>query len=176
MVTGDLDFKHFFVVRDNEVIYDNKEMLSFFLKRLEGKRGYFIVREYEEEVSPNQYAYYFGGIIRAECMNSNCFAGLSDKQIHQVLLEEVRGKQITIGMPDGTKRFKTVTDDFRAYGQRKMALYVQDVIQHLQVEYNIHPKDPKMYAGYNKMVLRMKEMGKLDPKADITHPKTNDGW
>jgi len=176
MVTGDLDFKHFFVVKDGQILYDNKEMLSFFLQRLEGKRGYFLVREYEEEVSPNQYAYYFGGIIRSECMNSNCFAGLTDKEIHQVLLEEIRGKEITVTRPDGTSYQKTVTDDFRAYGMRKMALYVNDVITHLQVNYNIHPKDPKMYAGYNKMVLRMKEMGKVEPNADITKPKHQEGW
>ena len=109
-------------------------------------------------------------------MNSNCFAGLTDKQIHQVLLDETRSKQIIITMPDGSTRFKTVTDDFRAYGMRKMALYVQDVIVHLQTDYNITVKDPSMYAGYNKMVLRMKEIGKIEPNADITRPKPNDGW
>ena len=175
MVTGDLDFKHFFVVKDDNVIYQNEEMLSFFFKRLEGKRGYLLVREYEEEISPNQYAYYFGGIIRAECMNSDCFASLTDKQIHQVLFEELRSKQVIITKADGSSYFKTVTDDFKAYGQRKMALYITNVIAHLQVDYNIHPKDPKMYAGYNKMIIRMKELGNVQPKADLSQQST-EGW
>jgi len=174
MVTGDLDFKHFFIVRDGELIYDNKEMLSFFVKRLEGKRGYLIVREYEEEVTPNQWAFYFGGIIRSECMNSDCFIGLTDKQIHQVLFSELRSKEIIITLPDGSTRQKTITDDFKAYGKRKMARYMDDVIKHLQVDYNIHVKDPKMYAGYNKMLIRMKTLD--NPKKENTNINLNEGW
>ncbi len=156
MVTGDLDYKHFFVVNNEEISYDNKEMLSFFIKRLEGKRGYMLIREYEEEKTPNQLAFYFAGIIKAECMNSECFAGLSSKEIHQVLFEELRSKQIIIEMPDGSSRIKTVSEDFGGYGIKKMKLYIDELIIHLLVNYKIQVKDPKMYKGYNKMVLRQK--------------------
>lgn len=178
MVDSGLDYKHFFVVKDGETIYENKEMLSYFMKRLNGKRGYMLIREHEEEISPNQYAFYFGGIIRIECMASNCFAGLTDKQIHQVLLEEVRGQEIVVTRPDGSSYYKTVTDDFGAFGKKKMSQYIDEVIAHLLITYHIQVKDPKQYSGYNKMVIKQKTLERPQSK-EAFQPPTPDqlkGW
>lgn len=133
-------------------------MLEYKRNTLEGQRSYALIEEVEDDITPNQYAYYFGGIIRKECMKSNIFQGLSDKQIHQVLFMELRSTQKGIKNLDGTTRLVTVTDDFGAYKKPDMVIYIEEVIAHLQVEYNIHPK-PASHYKYNKFYFNEKTMG-----------------
>ncbi len=120
---------------------------------LEGRRGYAIIEQVTGEVTPNQYAYYFGGIIRRECMVSNTFQGLSEKQVHQVLFAELRSSVKGIKCLDGTTKLVTVTEDFEAYGKENMRKYIEELIPHLNVEYRIFPKPAEHYK-YNKFYLK----------------------
>jgi len=142
-------YKHFFKVRDGKFIWEDEDMLEYKRKSLEGGRGYAIIEEAGDEITPNQYAYYFGGIIRKECMKSNTFQGLSEKQVHQVLFNELRSSVKGIKMPDGSTKLVTIAEDFSRYKLPDMQKYIEELIPHLQVEYNIHPK-PASHYKYNK--------------------------
>jgi len=149
-------YRHFFTVTDGKFIFEEDDMLEFKRRLLEGKRGYALIEEVEDDITPNQYAYYFGGIIRKECMKSNIFQGLSEMEVHQVLFSDLRSSVIGIKMPDGTTRLKTVSEDFHKYGKKKMRLYIEELIPHLQVEYDIHPK-PSTHYKYNKFYFNDKK-------------------
>lgn len=124
---------------------------------LEGKRGYAIIEEVQESVTVNQYAFYFGGIINGECMNSNCFVGLKDYEIHQILFREITSYTRTVEDDKGNSRIEVVTDDFHSYGRRKMAQYIDKLIPHLLDEYGIVVKDPEQYK-LNKFIIRNKKV------------------
>ncbi len=124
---------------------------------LEGRRGYAIIEQVTGEVTPNQYAYYFGGIIRKECMVSNVFQGLSEKQVHQVLFAELRSSVKGIKLLDGTTKLVTVSEDFGAYGKEDMRKYIEELIPHLNVEYRIYPKPAEHYK-YNKFYLKERKI------------------
>jgi hypothetical protein len=148
-------FKHYFTVKEGKFIFEEKDMFEFKRKDLEGRRGYAIIERVGDQVTVNQWAYYFGGIIRKECMVSNIFQGLSEMQIHQVLFFDIRSSVKGILMPDGTTRLVTVTEDFSSYGKEEMRKYIEEVIAHLQVEYDIHPKPAESYK-YNRFHLKEK--------------------
>jgi len=149
----DLKFKHFFSVVNNHIIWERPDMLQTKKLLLEGKKGYAIIEEVQEDITVNQYAFYFGGIINGECMNSNCFAGLRDYEIHQILFREVTSYTRTVEDVQGNSRIEVVTDDFHSYGRRKMAWYIDKLIPHLQNEYGINVKDPSEYK-LNKFIIR----------------------
>jgi hypothetical protein len=146
---AELKFKHFFTVKNGAFIFDDQEMLEYKRKNLEGKRGYALLEEELESNTPDQYGYYFGGIIRKECMNSNDFAGLTEKEIHMALLSTLRSKQISYINKKGERIFKTIEEDFRSFGKKKMTLYIEEVIAYLQTDHNIYVKPAEHYK-YNK--------------------------
>jgi len=148
-------YKHYFTVRNGKFEWEEPDMFEFKRKSLEGRRSYAIIEEVGDVISHNQYAYYFGGIIRKECMKSNIFQGLSEKEIHQVLFNDLRSSVKGILFPDGTTKLVTVTDDFNSYKKDDMRKYIDELIPHLQTEYDIHPKAPDAYA-YNKFYFNEK--------------------
>lgn len=152
-------YKHFFSIRNGKFEWEEKDMFEFKRKSLEGRRGYAIIEEVQNDVTPSQYAYYFGGIIRKECMKSEVFQGLSEKQVHQVLFADLRSSVRGIKHADGTVQLVTVTEDFGKYKKKDMQQYIEELIPHLQVEYNIHPK-PASHYKYNKFYFNEKHLPK----------------
>jgi hypothetical protein len=151
----ELQYKHFGRFLGGKPVWESPEMYQYKRMNLEGKRFYAIIEEAEDDISPNQYAYYFGGIIRRECMNSNVFAGFTDKEIHQILFAELRSKTKGKHCLDGTVQLVTVTDDFSAYKKPDMTRYIEELIPYLQLEYNIDVK-PASHYKYNKFFLDTK--------------------
>jgi hypothetical protein len=152
-----LEYKHFFRVVGGKFIFEEWDMFEYKKRNLEGKRGYAIIEEAEERPTHNQFAYYFGGIIRSECMASHTFSGLSEHEVHEILFSEIRSHTKVVEMPDGSTKLKTVSDDFSKYKKEDMVLYLQELIAYLQVEYNIHPKAPEYYK-YNKFRINPKSL------------------
>ena len=148
-------YKHYFTVQNGKFVWEEKDMLEYKRRDLEGKRGYAIIEKAETDITPNQYAYYFGGIIRKECMVSDIFQGFSEMQIHQILFSELRSSVKGVKMPDGRTRLHTVTEDFSAYNKDDMMKYIEELIPYLQTEYNIHPK-PASHYKYNKFYIKEK--------------------
>lgn len=148
-----LEFKHYFKVSNGKFYFEDREMFDFVKRSLEGKRGYAIIKEIEEDISPNQFAYYFGGIIRGECMNSNAFAGWTERQIHEYLLKTLEGEVKPILKKSGEVVHEETVPDFSMFRKRKMAEYISKVIPFLQMEFDIHPK-PSDHYKYNKFQLK----------------------
>lgn len=148
-------YKHFFTVINGKFIFQQKDMFEYKRKSLEGMKGYAIIEPVEDDVTPNQYAYYFGGIIRKECMKSDIFQGLSEMEVHQVLFFDLRSSVKGIKQLDRTTRLITVTEDFNKYSKKSMSKYIEELIPHLQTEYNIHPK-PASHYKYNKFYMNDK--------------------
>jgi hypothetical protein len=143
----DLAYKHFFTIKYGRFAWDDPQMFEYKKRQLEGKRGYAIIEEEVDKASRNELAYYFGGIIRRECMRSNIFGGLKEKEIHNILLFETRGTVRNIAMPDGTTKVMECIPDFEEITRDKaeMAKYISEVIAKLQVDFDIHPKPASHY-------------------------------
>ena len=150
-----LAYKHYFTVIGSVFKWDDPEMFQLKKKMLNGKRGYAIIEEETEPASINQFAYYFGGIIRKECMNSNVFAGMKEMEIHNILLFEIRGTTRNITMPDGSTKIMELIPDFNEIkaSKKEMAKYLEEVIAKLNTEYNIFPK-PADHYKYNKFYIK----------------------
>jgi len=158
-----LPYKHYFTVKGGKYVWENLEMFNLIKRTLEGKRGYAIIEEETEKVSSNQLAYYFGGIIRQECMNSNCFAGLSEKDIHNYLLMAVRGSVRYVRRPGGETSIVEMPGDFDEImrDKMKMAKYLEEVIAHLSSEFQIYVKPSSHYKA-NGFIVKTKHYGKAD--------------
>ncbi len=147
-----LEFKHHFRVEEGKFIFGNPGMFEFYKRKFEGRRGYAVIFETKDDPTPNQYAYYFGGIIRKECMQSNVFAGWTEKQISKFLLKEVMGITKQIKMPDETVRHVVLAPDFDSLGKEGMTEYISKLIPYLQTELDIHPK-PSEHYKYSKFYI-----------------------
>lgn len=152
-----LPYKHFFTVQNGKFVWEEPQMFKAKKLLLEGKRGYAVIEEISENASSNQLAYYFGGIIRQECMNSEAFAGLSEREIHNYLLTEVAGSMRQIHRPDGSVSLIEMPGDFDSIkdNKKKMSEYLQKVIALLNTEWEIFPKSAENYKT-NQFLMKKK--------------------
>ena len=132
-------------ILDGHIYYDRPEMYVKELQGLEGFRFQMTIEKEHESISKNQRGYYFGGIIRAELMNSNIFSGFTEKEIHQMLLEQLRSYNKTIINKDKTETSCEFVEDFASYGKEEMTKYIDDVINYVTVEFNIPIKSSDEY-------------------------------
>lgn len=150
---AELKYKHFFVVKDGKMIFEDREMLNFAKTNLEGKRGYALIEEVKKDISTDQYAYYYGGIIRKECMVSNDFAGLKESEVHGALMMETgHSTTVTYRHPKKGRVLYEIPEDVKKWSMRKMSQYVEEVIALLNTEYQIYPK-PSSHYKYNRYYL-----------------------
>ena len=159
-----LPYKHYFTVTDKKFVWEDTQMFDLKRSLLEGKRGYAIIEEVEERTTSSQLAYYFGGIIRQECMNSNCFAGWKEGEIHNHLLIEVTGTMRQIHRPDGSTSLVEMPEDFDAImnSKKRMTEYISKVIAKLETEYQIYTKPSEHYKKTNKFRIKEKHYGKVN--------------
>lgn len=151
----ELDFKHYFRVINGRFIFKDQEMFNYIKRIFEGKEGFAIIKDIKHDVTPNQYAYYFGGIIRKECMVSETFGGLKEAQIHDILLREVSGTVKAIKNKAGEVKMVETVPDFSSFSKKEMSEYIEKVIALLQTEYGIYPKPAEHYK-YNKFYIKPK--------------------
>lgn len=144
----ELPYKHYFTVKNGEYAWEEPQMFQIKKTMLEGKRGFAIIEEETERTTSSQLAYYFGGIIRQECMNSECFAGMTEKEIHDILLTEVAGTMRKVYHPASKiHRMMQMPGDFEQImnSKKKMSDYLEKVIAKLETEYYIYPKPSEHY-------------------------------
>lgn len=149
----ELEFKHHFRVESGQFFWENPEMFEYYKRKFEGRRGYAVIFETKDDPTPNQYAYYFAGIIRKECMQSDMFGGWTEKEIHNFLLKEVMGTLKQVKFKHGPVRTISVAPDFNSIGKKGMVEYISRLIPYLQTEFDIHPKPAEHYK-YNKFYLK----------------------
>ena len=143
-----INYRHFFSVKNGEVIFEHPEMHKTQLQILEGKKGYLLYVQESEytKTSSSQWAFLYGGIIRGECMRSNVFSHFHDvDDIAQYFAAVLRPNKRIIVKPDGSEIVMDIFDDISKYNRKQLASFIQDVISYLDTEYNIFVKDPKVY-------------------------------
>ncbi len=130
-----------------QITWDRPEMYQDKINSL--KREYpvklDITIELESPIPTSQRGYYFGGIIRSECMNHSDFAGWSEKEIHYYLLEVVTGYHKTIRTKDGKETVVFCHDDFSSYNTKDMTQYLEKVLDYLAINHEVFPKNPDEY-------------------------------
>ena len=110
--------------------------------KLHGKTITVILQETPEmPVDRDLYAFYFGIIIRKECMSSEAFKTYyCEMDIHNILQYKLRTfYRMENGVP------AAVTDLVLQYSEGDFKLYIQDVIMYLAVEFEILVKDYETY-------------------------------
>ena len=140
----DPQYRHWFNCSNRKFHFDRPEMFDKQKTAMNGKRGYAIFVEEDGDVTSSQRGYLYGGIIRAECMNSNVFAGMNEKEIYQYFIKKLRSYTKTIKTGE-VETIEVFAEDVSSYGKRKMTRFIDEVIALLNTEFNIFPKDPTEY-------------------------------
>ena len=126
---------HKFVVSDFKVYWDDPITVRTVISNLEGKRGCVIFYEDQENVTNDQWAFYYGAVIK-ECMALNEFAGYTKREVHDMLFEQLRSYD---------KKSRAFIEDFGSYGKKDMAKYIEELLPYLALEHGLHIKDPSQY-------------------------------
>jgi len=142
-------YKHFFTIKNGKFVWDSEEMLNVIRIQYEGKRGYATFEEVNNGPSLDQYGYYFHGIIRMECMNSEAFGGMNEKEVHYALIMQIDPQTITFHHPEKGRVIYHYPPDIKKWSVKKMAQYIEKVIALLNVEYHIYPKPSTHFKGNN---------------------------
>lgn len=136
------------VVSDFKVYWDDPIAVRSAISSFEGKRMCAIFYEDQEIITGDQWAFYFGVVIK-ECQGLEEFAGFTKKEVHQVLFSELRSYQKRVQFTDkeGNEISKIVDfqEDFESYGKKDMAKYMEELIPRLALDRGLFIKDPGQY-------------------------------
>lgn len=90
---SDLRLKHWFVCRDNRLVFDDVKMYRANVYNMNYKRGYLTLYSEEEDrpISKESRSYYFK-ILIGELYNHSDFYAMSPVQIHHYLMEFFNGE------------------------------------------------------------------------------------
>lgn len=124
------------------------------LDALEGKEFEEIICQRFEQVTIDQHGYYRSGIIRHACMESETFGGWSESDLDQhfkeLFLTFAKSKTINYNGKEETIELK-ITESTANIGKKRMTKFIEDVLNYLASEHDIHPLSvSEYYAGkYN---------------------------
>jgi hypothetical protein len=148
----DVSVKHKGVVRNGKPIFDMPQLFQSKVDSLEGKRFDLLMEPEHEKVTVSQWAYYYGGIIKGTCMKTEAFAGWTDKEINQAILNHLRTSIKIVLFKDGSESTMSYVDDLKQYSKTEMVLYIEDVLNFL-AEKEIYPLPPDNYKyGVNLQI------------------------
>jgi len=136
------------IVSEFKVYWDDPLSVRSAISQFEGKAIRVIFFEDQEPVTKDQWAFYFGVILK-ECMNLNEFGGYTKKEVHQVLFHELRSytKHVEYEDPNGNiiHRNINLVEDFDSYGKKDMAKYLEELIPKLALDHNLFIDEPSNY-------------------------------
>lgn len=148
----DVQIKHKGILNNGKLIHDFPKVYKAKIDSLEGCRFELILEREHEKVTPSQWAYYYGGIIRGTCMKSETFSGWTFKEIHEAILKHLRTNTKVVIFPDGSETLMEYTDDLKQYSKLEKSKYIEDVLNFL-AEKDIHPLPPDYYKyGINLQI------------------------
>lgn len=137
-----------FVVSDFKTYWNDPIAVRSMLSSFEGKRGFAIFYEDNGNVTPDQYAFYFGAVIK-ECLGLEEFIGYTKKEVHQQLFKELRSYQKKVEYTDknGNKvsKIEDFVEDFDSYDKKDMAKYIEELLPRLALDRGLYIKDPSEY-------------------------------
>lgn len=148
----DVQIKHKGTIINGKKVYDFPKVHQARLDSLEGKRFEETLEAEHEKVTKYQWGYYFGGIIKGTCMNSEIFNGWTFNEIKKGLLTSLRTTDKVVIFPNGNEKIMKYTDDLKQYSKSEMVKYIDDVLNFL-AELEIHPLPPDYYKyGVNMQI------------------------
>lgn len=127
-----------------EKYYFNERLAKLQYQKLEGKEFEEILRPKREGISTDQYAYYFGGIIKGTCMEAEVFAGWTRDEIDKYLCTEllsITKVRIIGGKPKEIINVQQKSD----LSMAEFAQFVDNVINLLAMEHQINVLPPEDY-------------------------------
>lgn len=133
--------KHRWVIKNGVRHYMKPVLLQQRLLQLEGKSGYDVIEEAFDPNTRDQYGYYFGGIIRATCMQTEQFSAMEEDEIDAFFRDKFLTYQKAVTFK-GQPVIVTRRIDIKELGKRKMAEYITKVIAYLATEENIIVPEP----------------------------------
>ncbi len=130
-------------VKNEKPIYDHPDIYEMIMKELEGKRFEVIFKKEHIDVTANQWAYYFGGIIGGTCMRCAMFEGWTKDEIDLHFRKTLRSYTIS-RLINGKMTYEQGYDDIGRYSLDEMVLFIEDVLNYLAT-FEIIPLSPQDY-------------------------------
>lgn len=131
------------IVKNGRRIYNKPELLQRVLNDLDGRDFEEYITERPEGKTPSQRAYYFGGIIKKTCMESEPFRGWSFDEIDHFFRQKFISYKTTKSI-EGIEITFNVVDDISSLSKKKMSEFIDRVIQFLD-EHEIKVLSPGEY-------------------------------
>ena len=126
------------------------------LHKLDGKIIYITIQEQHPDKTLDQLGFYFGGIIRATCMETELFQGWLEKEIDS-FFQSTFLSRITYKEINGVLVEFPVIDRISSLSKKRLSEYIESVIQWLAGR-DIYVLDPQEYlVGKYKTVKDAKE-------------------
>lgn len=134
---------------NGKINYKELTLFNAFISKNEGKDLIVSIEPKKNAISEDLYAFYFGIIIRKECMQSEAFSTYYDEyEIHQIFQEKLRSYIVmeNTGTEDAPLLVpKRIVDNVLIYSNEDFKLYVSDLITYLAHEFDIHVKEKSEY-------------------------------
>ena len=124
------------------------------IERLEGKDIYVMYEEVYDPKTTDQLGYYFGGIIRATCMETELFGGWEfndiDREFRTMFLTFTKYKELG----NGEKVPIIYVDELRDLSKTRMSKFTENVLNWLAI-HEIYPLEPEEYKlGKYKTIIQ----------------------
>lgn len=134
--------KHYGIVKNYKLQFYNPQRYYANLRELNGREFENIIQEKKEDITLDQYGYYFGGILPT-ALQSNIFGGwtkdeldayLSKKYLSKIVIKKIWNEIIEFRVtPSKTKISKKIFSEF-----------IEKVLIHMEIE-GIHVLSPQEY-------------------------------
>lgn len=137
-------------VINGRMLFDRPKLFQNILDSLEEQEFELTIKKRSRHKTRLQLAYYWGGIISGTCMKCEEFAGWTKEEIDEYFRTTLRSYTKSILYTDRkTKQVKEeirrVTERVSEYDKEQLALYIEDVVRHLALNFGITVLDPEEY-------------------------------
>lgn len=128
------------VVKGN-IIYKDNALYYLSTSKFDGENVIVTIEKNNLPISKDLYAFYFGIIIRKECMSSNAFKTYYDEQeIHKMFQSKLRSYIRCVQTPKGTIT-ERIVEDVLQYDTPAFVEYLEDLKWYLESTFGIIIKD-----------------------------------
>lgn len=134
------------IVHNGKIRLDDFNDLKHVLSLFEGQAVEINIAKQTLKKTDNQYAYYWGVIIRKHMMDTEQFGGWTVNEIHNYLGSKIRLKTVEIKLPrhEGSEQYyvsHNIIQSTKAYSKAQFAEYIKEVLLFLVWEHGIEIPD-----------------------------------
>lgn len=142
----DIEIIHWGTIKgDRKVTLDNPSKMEAVLDNIGiGERVGIVVSKADGKININQFRFFFGVIIPA-MIETNEFGGWLKREVEQYLLFKLRSSKKSVIDKEGNERVVSFHEKIEDYNRSRMAEFINDVLNYLATEHDIHFEDPANY-------------------------------